>query len=302
MSQSTPPPSLERLLFPVAAIFVIALLTLTPTLLSPTAQLVGLSVVVALFGMPHGALDPWIAEKIGLSRTRNESIAFNLIYLLIAVLVVVIWTVLPVLSLMIFLVISAWHFSGDWSHDMGRLPRLGVGMLLLLMPIGFHTENVALLFSYLSGDGGQALARTLSLPVWFLVVAMLALAEWAAWRGQWLAGLELLGLLALAYVAPPLVYFALYFCLLHSPRHLLGLFRAAGPSQRPRLVRMTIIYTVATFALLGALAWFWGHQDATVPFNALVTKLVFIGLAAVTVPHMLLIAVAHWVGRNRVQS
>lgn len=302
MSQSTPPPALERLLFPVAAIFVVALLALAPTLLSPTAELVGLSIVVALFGMPHGALDPWIAEKIGLGRTRTESIAFNLVYLLIAALVVLIWTVLPVSSLLVFLAISAWHFSGDWSHDMGRLPRLGVGLLLLLMPIGFHTENVALLFSYLSGEGGQTLAHTLSLPVWFLVVAMLALAEWAAWRRQWLAGLELLGLLALAYVAPPLVYFALYFCLLHSPRHLLGLFRAADPSQRPRLVRMAIIYTVATLVLLGALAWFWGQQDAIVPFNALVTKLVFIGLAAVTVPHMLLIALAHRMGRNRVHS
>jgi Brp/Blh family beta-carotene 15,15'-monooxygenase len=293
VSRSTPPPTLERLLFPVAAFFVIALLALTPTLLPPTFQLVGLAIVVALFGMPHGALDPWIAEKIGVRRTRRHMFAFHLLYLLIAALVVVIWTVLPVASLLVFLTISAWHFSGDWSHDMGRLTRLGVGLLLLLMPIGFHTENVALLFSYLSGDGGQALAHTLSLPVWFLVVAMLALAELAAWRRQWLAGLELLGLLALAYMAPPLVYFALYFCLLHSPRHLLGLFREAQPSQRPRLIWMAINYTVATLLLLGALAWFWSHQDATTPLNALITKLVFIGLAAVTVPHMLLIGAAH---------
>ncbi len=297
VSRSTPPPTLERLLFPVTAIFVIALLALTPSLFSPTLQLVGLAVVVALLGMPHGALDPWIAEKIGLSRTRTENVAFNLVYLMIAALVVVIWTVLPVTSLLVFLAISAWHFSGDWSHDMGLLPRLGVGLLLLLMPIGFHTDNVALLFSYLSGDGGQTLAHTLSLPVWFLVVAMLVLAELAAWRRQWLAGLELLGLLALAYVAPPLVYFALYFCLLHSPRHLLGLFREAPSSQKPRLVRMAVAYTVVTIILLGALAWFWRNQGLAEPPNALLTKLVFIGLAAVTVPHMLLIAWAHV--RNR---
>ncbi len=293
MSQSTTPPALERLLFPITAIFVIALLSLTPTLLSPTFQLVSLAIVVALFGMPHGALDPWIAQKIGLSRTWTENVAFNLVYFLIAALVVVIWTVIPVASLLVFLTISAWHFSADWSHDMGPLTRLGVGLLLLLMPIGFHTDHVALLFSYLSGDGGHALAHTLSLPVWFLIVAMLALAQLAAWRRQWLAGLELLGLLALAYVAPPLVYFALYFCLLHSPRHLLGLFREAGSSQRPRLLRIATTYTVATLLLLGALAWFWSYQDKTAPLNALVTKLVFIGLAAVTVPHMLLIAATH---------
>lgn len=293
VSRLTPPPTLERLLFPVTAIIVIAFLSLTPTILPLTWQLVGLAVVVALFGMPHGALDPWIAENIGLSNTFYQRVVFNVVYLLIAAIVVVIWTVLPVASLLVFLVISAWHFSGDWSHDMGRLPRLGVGLLLLLMPIGFHTDEVAILFNLLSGDGGQNLAHTLSLPVWFLVVAMLVLAELAAWRGQWLAGFELLGLLALAYVAPPLVYFALYFCLLHSPRHLLGLFRQAAPMHKPRLIRMTVVYTAATLILLGALAWFWSHQGTAEPLNALITKLVFIGLAAVTVPHMLLIALTH---------
>lgn len=294
VSRSTPPPTLERLLFPVTATVVLGLLHLTPNLLSPNVEFIGLAIVVALFGMPHGALDPWIAERIGLSRTRTESLAFNLVYLLIAALVIVIWTVLPVSSLLVFLAISAWHFSGDWSHDMGRLTRLGVGLLLILMPIGFHTDNAAMLFTYLSGDGGQKLANALSLPVWFLIVAMLALAELAAWRGQWLAGLELLGLLALAYFAPPLVYFALYFCLLHSPRHLLGLFREAPSSQKPRLVRMAVVYTVVTLILLGALAWFWRNQGLAESPNALLTKLVFIGLAAVTVPHMLLITLAHF--------
>lgn len=287
-------PAPERLLFPTAALLAIALLTIVPTLLPPTVQLIGLAVVVVFLGMPHGALDPWIAENIGLGHTRTQAIAFNVLYLLIAALVVVIWTVLPVVSLLFFLTISAWHFSGDWSHDLSRLPRLGAGLLVLLMPIGFHTDNVAMLFSYLSGDGGAALAHALALPTWFLVVAMMVLAEFSGWQRQWLAMFELFALLALAYVAPPLVYFALYFCLLHSPRHFLGLFRQAGTRQQPRLVRMALIYTLATLLLLGALAWFWVNQALHESVDALVTKLVFIGLAAVTVPHMLLIAAAHF--------
>lgn len=155
VSRSTPPPTLERLLFPVTAIVVLGLLNLTPNLLSPTVELIGLAIVVALFGMPHGALDPWIAEKMGLIRTRTEAVAFNLVYLLIAALVVVVWTVFR-LAACWFLAISAWHFSGDWSHDMGRLTRLGVGLLLLLMPIGFHTDEVAMLFNHLSGDGANS--------------------------------------------------------------------------------------------------------------------------------------------------
>lgn len=296
---SISPSMLERLLFPAFALLTIGFLSVAPDLISPTAQLIILAVVVATLGMPHGALDPWIAENMGLSQTPLQAIAFNVTYLLIAALVIVIWTLLPVTSLLIFLVISAWHFSGDWSGDMQRLPRLGAGLLLLLMPIGFHTDNVAMLFSHLSGAGGAALAHTLALPTWFLIVSMMVLAEFAAWQRQWLTMLELFGLLALAYVAPPLVYFALYFCLLHSPRHLLGLFRQASASQRPRLIRMAAIYTVLTLLLLGALAWIWANQAPAWSAETLVLKLVFIGLAAVTVPHMILIAAAHFLKRHR---
>jgi len=91
-------------------------------------------------------------------------------------------------------------------------------------------------------------------------------------------------LLVLAFVAEPLVYFALYFCALHSLRHLAGLFREAPASEQGRLWRMTFVYTVATVVLAGVLLALWSH----LPIDTLILQLVFIGLAAVTVPHMML--------------
>jgi Brp/Blh family beta-carotene 15,15'-monooxygenase len=289
MNNSQPLPTIERLAFPVAAFLAIVALALAPNLISPMVQVVGLAIVVIVLGLPHGALDPWIAETVGLRTSPRQSVAFIAIYLSMAVAVVLVWIWLPVASLLMFLLISAWHFSGDWARDANRPVRLCAGTLLLLMPIGFHTQNVAMLFSHLSGEGGWALAYALALPVWLLAGAMVALIAFASWQRQWLFALECLGLLCLAYVATPLIYFALYFCVLHSPRHLLGLFRCAHPEQRPRLLRMTVTYTLATLMLVGALGWVW----SALPLDSLVLRLIFIGLAAVTVPHMLLIAIAH---------
>lgn len=286
------PPKIERLALPAVTVLAIILLWLIPHALPLTLQLSLLGVLVVVFGLPHGALDPWLAQRAGLVHNRQQAVAFNAAYLAVAVVVVLLWMWLPVFSLAMFLAISAWHFSGDWTSDLGRLPRLFVGSLLLLMPIGFHTDNVAMLFAHLSGDGGAELAHTLALPVWFLAVSMATLILAALLQKRRLAALEFASLLVLAYVAEPLVYFALYFCALHSLRHLAGLFRQAPAAEQGRLWRMTAVYTVATVVLAGVLWWLWSD----LPADTLVLKLVFIGLAAVTVPHMLLMAHMHYAG------
>lgn len=277
-----------RLLFPLAALLGIVMFQLLPDSLSPTLQLAILAIVILFFGLPHGALDPWIAQQIGLSNTSMQVVVFNCVYLAIAALVVLVWLWLPVLSLSVFLLISAWHFSGDWSKSLNIPLRLAAGALLLLMPIGFHTETVATIFEQLSGLNGGALSHSLALPVWFLTTSMLAVIGGALWKQQWQCAFELFTLLTLAYLTPPLVYFTLYFCLLHSPRHLTGLLIAAPTPEHPRLARMMVVYTAATIALLGVLWWLW----SALPTNTLILKLTFIGLAAVTVPHMMLICTA----------
>ena len=109
--------AIDRFLFPLAALVSLVLIHLVPDVLSLTTQLALLGIVIVLLGLPHGALDPWIAENIGIQNTRRQVLLLTISYLAIAVLVVCVWYWLPVLSLLIFLVISAWHFSGDWKNN-----------------------------------------------------------------------------------------------------------------------------------------------------------------------------------------
>lgn len=286
--------AIDRFLFPLAALISLVLLHLVPELLSLTTQLALLGIVIVLLGLPHGALDPWIAENIGFQNTRKQVLLLTISYLAIAVLVVCVWYWLPVLSLLIFLAISAWHFSGDWKNNIQQPLRFCAGALLLLMPIGFHTEIVRTIFEQLSGENGGNLAYALALPGWLLVGAVVLLSGWAAFQQQWQTTLEFLTLLTLAFLTTPLVYFTLYFCLLHSPRHLLGLFSEAPVVQHPRLLKMMLAYTLATLLLVSVLWWLWSD----LPADTLMLRLIFISLAAVTVPHMILIAVAYLV-KNR---
>jgi Brp/Blh family beta-carotene 15,15'-monooxygenase len=274
-----------RVIFPVSALLTIILFNQSPEYLSPTTQIITLGVVIFLLGLPHGALDPWIAKRLGLYDSTKQKFLFNIGYLALTVLVVLFWLWLPALSLFVFLTISAWHFSGDWDTSINRPIGLCAGMLLLLMPIGFHTETVSTIFLALSGTNGAALATTLSLPPWFLAAAMILIAATAAVKRQWQTSLDFLALIGLAYFTPPLIYFTLYFCLLHSPRHLLGLLITAPVDTHPQLLRMMVIYTLSSLVLIGGLWWLW----SALPSSTLILKLIFISLAAVTVPHMLLI-------------
>jgi Brp/Blh family beta-carotene 15,15'-monooxygenase len=301
MIAAPPSPSLPQLLvFPSVAVLVAAILTVMPTAIPTSLQIVGLLVVVVVLGVPHGALDPWIAELAGLVSTRRTLIIFNFVYVALAAAVVVIWSLVPGPALLGFLVVSAWHFSGDWAGDWAGdwdaplrqvaqvVMRSVSGGLLLLLPIGVHSGEVAEIFALLSGEAGGDLTQWLSLPAPVLVAGTLVVIAVAALLHKWWTAVQFAALLALAISAPPLVYFAIYFCLLHSPTHLIGYFQMAGPALRGRLVRMTLIYSVGSLAVGLPVVWLWSGTGA----DSLLARLIFIGLAALTVPHMVLLAVA----------
>ena len=275
----------SRWVFPLAALWTLAWVWALPDLMSHTVQMLGLALVVLLLGLPHGALDPWLAQSLNWRGKALPRWVFNAVYGLLSVSVVVAWVFFPVLCLGVFLLISAWHFSGDWDANLPWLWRRALGALLLLMPVGFHTQEVGVLFAHLSGAGGTALAHGLAWPAWALALGMLFIASAAAAQRQWLLVIEVLLLVLLAFAAPPLVYVALYFCLLHSPRHLAHIFRREQPVTHRQLLRTMGVYTFLTLLGLAVMALLY----RAAPLDTVLMRVVFIGLAALTVPHMLLI-------------
>ncbi len=253
-----------------------------------------LAVAVAVLGVPHGALDPAVARFKGLWRGAGSLALFLAVYTALTLVALALWWLSPPLALAVFIAISAIHFSGDWSGRLGRAARLAAGIVIVALPAAAHTETVrAILVTIAPGEGTHAIVDGLAVAGWAGLAALgaLVLREALATRAPLAdvgpAALELAAIALLAVVTPPLVFFVLYFAFLHSPRHTVRTLAAMPAHGRRFAIRvavattlLTLVYAAIAVALL----------PAGVAAEPATLRIVFIGLFALTVPHMALAA------------
>lgn len=275
----------ETLVFSTLTLITLIVLGLGLPLPSPTVQIVLLGVLVGVLGLPHGALDPLIARRTGLWHTSLGFIGFNVTYILIVVGVVLLWLVLPVASLVGFLLVSALHFGSDWNADRALWLRFLAGFGLLSVPAFSHPAQVNAAYVVLAGDGGAMVARVQEL-LGPLALAGLLIAALAAVRRRAHESIEIVLATALALITEPLIFFLLYFCALHSFRHLKAGFRAERGGGWLSAV-MVAVYTVVPIVVVGVVLVWLGPEGA---LSEQILQVVFIGLAALTVPHMLVVS------------
>ena len=244
-------PSFETVLFSMAAVVVVLGIALRIPAPPLPVQAAVLGVLVATLGLPHGALDPLIARRAGLWRTPLGFAGFNLGYLAIVVLVVGVWLLAPAASLVGFLLVSGIHFGADWNSGRSVVLRSLTGVGLLTLPAFAHHEEVAGIYRTLAGSGGGVIADVQSWLGPAAIVAMLIGAVLAL-RRRPTDALEILLATTLALVAPPLIFFALYFCALHSARHLRhGFAEERGSGWLAVLI--TVVYTAVPIVMVGIL-------------------------------------------------
>ena len=247
---------------------------------------------VVLIGLPHGAFDGAIAAYLGYAGKPLLLLRFLFLYVLIAGLVVAIWMVQPSLSLIVFLAISIVHFGlGDAraTHGWFRLVQaVAHGGIIVAGISQSHRPEVDQIFGYLVGADTAAVWMAVDLMSAIIGAAFLVYAWRAFWDVQWRLGmLEMLFALLLIALLPPLVSFALYFCFVHSARHLSGIWRSAGSMFGPRILyAQSITFTVASW-VAGGVAFWWCASEMSA--ESALLRVIFIGLAALTVPHMILV-------------
>ncbi|MBY5268326.1 Brp/Blh family beta-carotene 15,15'-dioxygenase [Spiribacter salinus] len=246
-----------------------------------------LAIGVMVFGLPHGSLDTAVAKQhLGVTQPARLALFFAA-YLGLGALVLAIWWQIPTVALAAFLLYSAVHFGDDVSARLGRLGATGYGLWLLSLPLVLRPADVLPLFEALGAGNAPVILAT---APWALGIGGILLAvglyqspnrAMSDWRDPALLTLG-------AAMLHPLAYFVAYFCFLHSPRHLelaardLGLY-----SWRDRLAAVAPT-TLATYALVAAAVPFL----IGLPMDAMLLRLVFITLAALTVPHMILELIA----------
>ncbi len=249
-------------------------------------------VSILLIGLPHGAFDGAIAAYLGYTGRSIHLISFLVLYISIATIVVALWISIPSISLIIFLGISIIHFGlRDAREQSGWFKWIQVvahGGVVVIGISQSHKPEVNQIFHYLVG--GEVSQVWAAINVGSLIVATAIL--FYAWRmlldSRWRIGfLELMILLLLFTQLPPLVSFAIYFCCIHSIRHTYSIWNAVKTIYPQNILYIQAIsYTIASWIIAGIAFW-WSLAQMSA--EASMMRVLFIGLAALTVPHMMLV-------------
>ena len=101
--------------------------------------------------------------------------------------------------------------------------------------------------------------------------------------------LDIISILILNFIFSPLIAFTIYFCFLHSIRHILsisnelnhGNFFAGVKSFIKKALPLTVVTAVLYFLAIV-------FPSSSYGLNDVVIKVIFIGLASLTFPHILL--------------
>jgi beta-carotene 15,15'-dioxygenase len=295
----------------IAAVILLAVaLAASPFLPSiPLAtQLTLLAAAVVVFGLPHGALDLNLVRGATSGSWTTLATAIGL-YLIAAGTVLAVWVFAPVAALFGFLLIAVIHFGLGDTEDL-RGPQRAVEVIARggsagIAPVVFHPSTTRDLFGLLVGPNSapaldSALAAVLPPVAWLWGLCLLTALLWRVLqhRSGWIAACaELILTTAVFVVFHPLAAFLLYFCFVHSVRHIADLGAARFPEHGGHaarwLLRESFPFTAATIMLAAIICFLFARSSA---YDQTMIRTIFWGLSALTVPHMIL--TAWWHGRG----
>jgi len=278
----------------------------------------------ALIGVPHGSSDFVVAHRVlrpALGRFWLPT--FLLVYLVLVGSVLLGWAGAPLLTLIGFIALSALHFgAGDVAsapcHAAPSSARGRRGLALavrattpLLPMVLLHTAGVAGFIAALAGKQDAAVLGALDLLRWplllpwgaalagFVVPRLLSPAPGPVGTQEVRSALEVSAIALAAVALPPLLSFALYFCLVHAVRHMVDIAanHHPGDPRRAFLLAAGIVLPSAAICF-AALALCWDGIVGSLDTASVIVQGLRL-IAALTVPHMALEA---WAGVAAAQT
>ena len=284
----------------VAVTFIVAAVSSMVSESRPVSVVV-VVIVVALLGIPHGAVDHLAAAELGGPFDTSSLRRFAIGYVGVMLAVAVVWLVAPTLALVVFLTVSVHHFG---QSDLAYLRLSGAranavqwsrGLLLVGLPLVAHVDLVSPVVERLGG--GNPASWAWLADRWILWSAMLVAQHvvigWALAHRHLdrptLAreAVTVAALSTLFLTADPLIGFAVYFGMWHSLAHLFVLADLLGtePSRLRSLGRLTaplsaVSILVVVAVVIGAVA-----ADRT----ELIVPLTFVFVSMLTMPHLLVV-------------
>ena len=260
--------------------------------------------LILIIGVSHGSLDHVKGGKLlKIFKIQNISL-FYISYILLAVMVVTLWIFIPSILLIIFLLVASYHFGKEDtqflhdynSHFIGILYFLK-GSLVILAPLYFHFDETIAIFKLLLIDNENFYSslsfiennRLIDLGIILSSISSIILFIKKFTLRNFSIFFDYFSILILNYYLSPLIAFTAYFCFLHSVRHSITLIYELDNNNIKNglliFIKKAMPLTILTsiFCLIGLYL-----LNNTYNFNSSILKVIFISLASLTFPHILL--------------
>ena len=260
--------------------------------------------LILLIGVSHGSLDHIKGKKLfEILKIKNIS-SFYLIYILITFFIIILWIFLPTFSLIIFLIVASFHFGKEDTEFLFfersyqiQLMYLLKGSLVILAPIYFHFDETISIFKLLLVENETfytILSSVEEKNILLLSIIISSISSIYLFTRQFeikkfTIFLDYFSIILLNYFLSPLVAFTMYFCFLHSIRHSITLVFEIDKNNLKNGV-LTFIKKAMPLTFLTAVLCIVGlyFLNKNYGFDNSILKLIFIGLASLTFPHILL--------------
>jgi len=259
-------------------------------------QLIYSSLSILLFGIPHGAIDHIIFFK----KRKLTKLKFYLVYLGLIVGFVVMWHIAPVLSLILFLLISAFHFGESQFEDIKITKVLKNtffffwGIALLATLIYYNINELANVTAYfddtLAFEKVYDIKKVTALYYVTNIITIASMILMAVYKQikieRLLSEFFLLFLIHITFfLFPFIIGFTLYFVVLHSLKVMqdeIEFFKKDNPKfSILDFLKLLAPYSILSifFTTILLLLSYYSYIPYSIPFLSIVI------ISVITLPH-----------------
>ena len=242
-------------------------------------------------GLAHGSLDILVAKKNHLIKNKFQTFLFLFIYISIPLIFFYLWIIFPNIVFKIFLLLSILHFGiSDSITNQKIVETLIRGFLVIILPFKFHLEKTIDIFSFFYIKENELL--NLSKYFDYLYIILILLITFFLIQNYKkvfshnkfsIFIIEMICLFFCFWFFEPLISFFIYFCFLHSTRHLIDEKRNLELNKKNLFIK-TLPMTILTIIFFTSLFFYFNDNP-----NNLNVSILVIGLSSLTIPHILLI-------------
>ena len=266
--------------------------------------------LIITFGISHGALDNLKGKKLINYFGYNNIIIFYLLYILISLFIILLWVIFPTFTLSIFLLVACYHFGKEdtafllekkkffKSIRVNDFVYFSKGLLIVLAPLYFHNEETLSIFKLLGADSlflikfqNDLMWEYHKILAWISFIGYIVFLHINFNDGGYKAAhcFDFIPIIILNIVLTPLLAFTVYFCFIHSFKHSISLinlldnknFKNGVKKFLKKALPLTLVTAILFIISVFILTNYYVLDEA-------ILKVIFIGLASLTFPHILL--------------